>query len=67
MLLLAGLQVEEKGTGLKYRLASFWPLEEENGPATDLERTGLQVVADDPSEIYARTIKRGKLHYFKAI
>ena len=67
MLLLAGLQVEEKGTGLKYRLASLWPLEEENGPATDLERTGLQVVADDPSEVYARTIKRGKLHYFKAI
>ena len=43
------------------------PLEEENGPATDFERTGLQVMADDPSEIYAGTIKRGKLHYFKAI
>ncbi len=28
------------------------PLEEENGPATDFERTGLQVMADDPSEIY---------------
>jgi len=67
MLLLAGLEVEGKGTGLKYRLASLWPLEEENGPATDFERTGLQVVADDPSEVYAGTIKRGKVRYFKAI
>ena len=67
MLLLAGLQVEEKGTGLKYRLASLWPLEEENGPVTDFERAGLKVVADDPSEVYTGTIKRGELRYFKAI
>lgn len=40
-----------------YRLASLWPLEEENGPATDFERTGLQVMADDPCEVYAGTIK----------
>lgn len=50
-----------------YRLVSLWPLEEENGLATDFERTGVQVMADDPSEIYAGTIKRGKRHYFKAI
>jgi len=67
MLLLAGLEVEGMGTGLKYQLASLWPLEEENGLATDFESPGLQVVADDPSEVYVGTIKRGKLHYFKAI
>ncbi|GJL54043.1 MAG: hypothetical protein NPIRA02_11750 [Nitrospirales bacterium] len=67
MLLLAGLEVEGMGSGLKYRLASLWPLEEENGPANDFEKAGLEVVADDPSEVYSGMIKRGKQKYFKAI
>lgn len=67
MLLLAGLEVEAKGLGLKYRLASLWPIEEENGPADDFEKAGLEVVAADPSESYTGTIKRGNLKYFKAI
>jgi len=67
MLQLAGLEVEEKGSGLKYRLASLWPLEEPNGPVTDFERTGLQEVSDDPSAVYTRTIKRAEVPYFKAI
>ena len=67
MLLLSGLEAVEKGSALKYRLASLWPIEEENGPVTDFERAGLKVVADDPSEVYTGTIKRGELRYFKAI
>ena len=67
MLLLAGLHVEERGTGLKYRLASLWPIYEKNGPTTDFERTGLKVVAEDPSEPYTGIIKRGDKRYFKAI
>lgn len=67
MVLLAGLEVEAMGTGLKYRLASLWPIEEENGPADDFEKTGLEVVAADPNESYSGTIKRGQLKYFKAI
>ncbi len=67
MLLMAGLEVEGMGTGLKYRLASLWPLEEENGPANVFEKTGLEVVADDPNEVYSGVIQRGQLKYFKAI
>ncbi len=67
MLLLSGLKVEEEGSGLKYRLASLWPIYEKNGPTTEFERTGLQVVAEDPSEPYAGIIKRGDQRYFKAI
>ena len=67
MVLLAGMEVEAMGTGLKYRLASLWPIEEENGPADDFEKTGLEVVAADPNESYSGTIKRGQLKYFKAI
>lgn len=67
MLLLSGLKVEEENTGLKYRLASLWPIYERNGPTTEFERTGLQVVAEDPSEVYSGIIKRGDQRYFKAI
>ena len=67
MLLMAGLEVEGMGTGLKYRLASLWPLEEENCPANVFEKTGLEVVADDPNEVYSGVIQRGQLKYFKAI
>ena len=67
MLLLSGLEVEAQGSGLKFRLASLWPLEESNGPANVFEKTGLEVVAEDPNESYSGTIKRGKLKYFKAI
>ena len=67
MLLLAGTSVEEQGSGLKYRLASLWPIREENGPADDFEKAGLEVVAEDPGAVYSGTIKRGDLRYFQAI
>jgi len=63
MLQFAGLEVERKGTGLKYRLASLWPVDETNGPVSDFERTGLQAVSDDPSAVYTSTIRS----QFKAI
>ena len=67
MLQFAGLDVERKGTGLKYRLASLWPVDKTNGPATDFERTGLQAVADDPSTVPTSTIRRAEGPHFKAI
>ncbi len=67
MLQFAGLKVERKGTGLKYRLASLWPVDKTNGPANDMERTGLQAVADDPSTVHTSTIKRPTGPLFKAI
>jgi hypothetical protein len=63
----AGLEVERKGAGLKYRLVSLWPVDKTNGPATDFERTGLQAVADDPNIVKTRMIKRPTGPIFKAI
>ena len=63
LLQFAGLEVERRGTGLKYRLASLWPVDGTNLPESDLERTGLQTVSDDPSAVHTSTI-RG---HFKAI
>ena len=67
MLQFAGLDVERKGIGLKYRLASLWPVDKTNGPATDFERTGLQAVADDSSTVHTTTIRRAEGLHFKAI
>ncbi len=67
MLLMAGRVVEMGGSGLRYRLASLWPIFEENGPSNVFEETGLQVVADDPGEVYSGIITRGDQRFFKAI
>ena len=67
MLQFAGLEVERRGTGLKYRLASLWPVDKTNGPANDIERTGLQAVADDPSSVQTSMVKRPTGPHFKAI
>ncbi len=67
MLLMAGRVVEMGGSGLRYRLASLWPIYEENGPSTVFEEAGLKVVAEDPDDVYSGIITRGNKRFFKAI
>jgi hypothetical protein len=67
MLLMGGRVVEMGGSGLRYRLASLWPIYEENGPSTPFEEAGLKAVTDNPDEVYSGIIKRGDQQFFKAI
>ena len=67
MLLMGGRVVEMGGSGLRYRLASLWPIYEENGPSTPFEEAGLKAVAENPDEVYSGMIKRGDQQFFKAI
>ena len=67
MLLLSGLEVEELGFGLQFRLASLWPIYERNGPVTEFETKGLEAIVKDPSKPFTGIIKRGDKEYFKAI
>lgn len=67
MLLMGGRLVEMGGSGLRYRLASLWPIYEENGPSTDFEEAGLKAVVENPDEVYSGIIKRGDQQFFKAI
>ncbi len=67
MLLMAGRVVEMGGSGLRYRLASLWPIYEENGPSNVFEEAGLKVVAEDPDDVYSGIITRGDKRFFKAI
>jgi len=67
MLLMGGRAVAMSGSGLRYRLASLWPIYEENGPSNVFEEAGLKVVSEDPDEVYSGIIKRGDQRFFKAI
>ncbi len=67
MLLMAGKRVEAKGLGLKYRLASLWPIYEKNGPATEFERRGLEAVQQDPEKSYSGIVNQDQQPYFQAI
>ncbi|WP_447968589.1 Tll0287-like domain-containing protein [Nitrospira sp. M1] len=63
----AGRLVAEKGSGIRYRLISLWPIYRRNGPATDFERKGLETVTMNPDTPYMGTVISGKKQYFQAI
>lgn len=67
MLLMAGREVAGQGTGLRVRLVSLWPINEENRPADDFERNGLEGLVQEPNKPYTGIIARGDKRFFKAI
>jgi len=63
----AGRLVAEKGSGIRYRLISLWPIYRRNGPATNFERQGLETVSKNPGTPYMGRVISGKKQYFQAI
>lgn len=66
-LMETGRLVAEKGSGVKYRLVSLWPIYVWNAPATDFERKGLEAVIKNPEQPYTGFVKSGRDRYFQAI
>lgn len=66
-LMETGRLVAEKGSGVKYRLVSLWPIYVWNAPSTDFERKGLEEVIKDPEKPYTGFVKSGRDRYFQAI
>jgi hypothetical protein len=60
--------VAEKNAGFSYALLSLWPVNKQNIPKTDVEKLGLQYVADakGASNYYASEVLGGK-KYFTAV
>lgn len=60
--------VAEKNAGFTYALLSLWPVNKQNAPKTDAEKTGLQFVADSKgaTNYYAEEMLGGK-KYFTAV
>ncbi len=66
-LIETGKLVAEKGSGLKYRLASLTPIYVWNAPATDFERKGLEAVMSHPDKPFRGYFRTGGARYFQAI
>jgi hypothetical protein len=59
--------VAEKGAGFSYSLLSLWPVNKQNTPRTDTEKTGLKFVADNPGKNYYAEEELGGAKYFTAV
>ena len=61
-------EVTAKNAGFTYALLSLWPVNKQNAPKTDVEKAGLQFVADSKgaSNYYSEELLGGK-KYFTAV
>ncbi len=59
--------VAEKGAGFSYSLLSLWPVNKQNSPKTDVEKTGLTFIAENPGKNYYAEETLGDAKYFTAI
>lgn len=59
--------VAEKNLGFSYSLLSLWPINTQNTPKTEVEKTGLQYVVDNPGKPYYADETLGGKAYFTAV
>lgn len=59
--------VAEKNANFSYSLLSLWPINKQNSPKTDVEKTGLQYIADNPGKNYYAEEELGGSKYFTAV
>jgi hypothetical protein len=60
-------KVAEKNSDFSYSLLSLWPVNKQNKPRTDAEKTGLKYIADNPGKNFYTTEKLGGKDYFTAV
>lgn len=60
-------RVAEKGADFSYSLLSLWPVNKQNKPKTDVEKTGLKYIADNPGKNFYSEETLGDQNYFTAI
>lgn len=59
--------VRELTDDFTYSLQSLWPINKQNAPKSDMEKEGLQYIADNPGENFYGTEKLGDTEYFTAV
>ena len=67
MLRRAGTAIQQRGAEFSYTLRSLWPINENQGPQTAVEKLGLERVAQDPGTNYYTEETLGGRSYFTAI
>jgi hypothetical protein len=67
MLRTAAQDIQKNGAEFSYTLRSLWPINENYGPQTQVEQTGLEYIAKHPGENYYAEELLGGRSYFTAI
>jgi len=67
MLQKAAQEIQRNGAEFSYTLRSLWPINENFGPQTQVEQTGLDFVAAHPGENYYAEEMLGGRSYFTAV
>lgn len=60
-------RVAEKGAPFSYSLLSLWPVNKQNKPKTEVEKTGLQFIAANPGKNYYGEEELGGAKFFTAV
>ncbi len=55
------------GTRVQYRLIGAWPINPQNGPASEFEKKGLESVRTHPERPYTETVTSGTEQVFHAL
>ncbi|MBI4002925.1 MAG: DUF3365 domain-containing protein [Nitrospira defluvii] len=55
------------GTKVRYRLISLWPINPQNAPASDSERSNLEAVRQHPERSATGIVRIGEQSYFQAV
>lgn len=55
------------GTKVRYRLIGLWPINQQNAPATEFERKGLEDVRMNPERRNSGIVTSGGERYFQAV
>ncbi|MFK8022069.1 MAG: DUF3365 domain-containing protein [Pseudomonadales bacterium] len=59
--------VGESTDDFSYSLLSLWPINKQNGPRSDVEKAGLQYIADNKGKNYYAEEELGGQKYFTAV
>ena len=59
--------VTEKTDDFSYSLLSLWPINKQNAPRSEVEKTGLQYIVDNKGKNYYATEVLGGQEYFTAV
>jgi len=66
-LMESGRVMAKKGSGIRYRLISLWPINKRNVAASEFENTGLGAILTHPTKPHTGFVKEGGARYFQAV
>jgi len=59
--------VAEKNAGFSYSLLSLWPINKQNEPKTEAEKSGLKFIAENPGQNFYTEEELGGKKYYTAV